>query len=274
MNSSTSHFGAGWLPVAWVVSVICVVATFAIEHIQPFLGVVLLLYAAGPVFLLCSFVYVLVLFCALWKRRWRYLVRHTLIIAITFAATWTVAYFIEHPTSGPRAWHSTPSDVPFPFAVEWRLADEFCADWHKRIVFPSGHRTGLPSGEASNSPLAVYALDSGRYAIAFKDTFTPYFYVFRIDSAKETVDWLSDGLWYPLPPDAVDFISWGADGPLVKTRKGTLWVNRGVPAGDEYFHRRFLGFVSTSGSFEPSTSDPFPDPLWPPSSVPGLPDNE
>jgi len=259
MKHSTSHFGAGWLPVAWVGTVICVLGTFEIAHIESFLGVILLLYVAGPVFLLCSFVFLLVLLRAIWKRRWRYLAKQTLIIAITLAVAGAVAYFIEHPTSGPRAWHSTPRDVPVPFAVEWRLADAFCGDWHKRIVFPSGLRTGLPSGEASNSPLAVYALDSGRYAVSFKDTFTPYFYVFRIDPEKETVDWLSDGLWYTLPSDTVGFISWGAGGPLVKTQKGAVGVHHGVPAGDEYSHRRFLGFVSTAGAFEPSTNDPFPD---------------
>lgn len=179
--------------------------------------------------------------------------------SIILAAAFAVVCFIEHPPFGPRAWHSTPDDVPFPFAVEWRLADAFCGDWNKRIVFPSGRRTGLASGEASYSPLAVYALDSGRYAVAFKDTFTPYFYVFRIDPAEETVDWLSDGLWYTLPPDTVGFITWGAGGPVVQTRKGAVGVHRGIPAGDEYAHRRFLGFVSNSGAFEPSNRDPFPD---------------
>lgn len=246
---------------AWVGSVICILGILALGEGdgEPFLAAILLLYAAGPAFLLCSLALVIVLLRALWKRRWRYLAKQTAIIAITLAAACTVAHFIEHPPLGPRAWHSTPRDVPFPFAVEWRLADAFCGDWHKRIVFPSGRRTGLASGEASNSPLAIYALDSGRYAVAFKDTFTPYFYVFRIDPGKETVDWLSDGLWYTLPPDTVGFITWGAGGPVVKTRKGAVGVNRGIPAGDEYAHRRFLGFVSNSGAFEPSNRDPFPD---------------
>ena len=260
MKNSASHFGAGWLPAVWVVSVICVVCPFLLEHgDNAFLGAFLLFYVAGPLFILCSIVFVFVLLRALWKRHWRYLAKQTAIIAITLAAACSAVYFIENPTSGPRAWHSTPRDVPFPFAVEWRLADQFCGDWDKRIVFASGRRTGLARGEASNRPLAVYALDSGRYAVAFKDTFTPYFYVFRIDPGKETVDWLSEGLWYTLPPDTVGFISWGAGGPLVKTKKGAVGVHGGVPAGDEYSHRRFLGFVSTSGAFDPSTRDPFPN---------------
>ena len=240
------------IAIFWVASIVLGLFAFNLSFSPDWLGTAFVLALITAVaFFVSSILFVIAFFHALYKGRGRSVAIQAVIVIVTLAIANSAYKEIEVPPSGKRAWHSSPPNAPFPFAVEYRLRDPLLGCRSKRIVFPSGRRTGLASGEASNFPVFIYALDSGRFAVAHRDTFVPYFYIYRIDPVAETVDYFSNGIWYTLPPDTVDFLSSGNDGPLVHTQKGSRSVNHGVPVGDELAHRRFLGSVDDSGTFEP-----------------------
>ncbi|MBQ9345509.1 MAG: hypothetical protein IJT88_09885 [Kiritimatiellae bacterium] len=247
------------ISIFWVASIVLGLFAFNLSFSPDWIGTAFILaLIAAVAFLVSTILFIIAFFYALYKG----LGRRVAIQAVIFIATLAIAYSaykeIEVPPSGKRAWHSSPPNAPFPFAVEYRLTDPLLGCRSKRIVFPSGRRTGLASGEASNSPVFIYALDSGRFAVACRDSFIPFFYIYRIDPVAETVDYFSNGIWYTLPPDTVDFTASGNDAPLVRTQKGSSSVRHGVSVGDELAHRRYLGSVDSSGTFEAGGSQ---DPL-------------
>lgn len=261
-------FDTWWVaPLLWFCSIAFALWVFELSFNDPF-GVLPLVLVAALSILATTILFVIAFVIALCKRRSQHVALHVLIVIVTLVGACDSARRIETPSSGERAWHSTPAGVPFPFAVEYRLVDPFLGDYHKRIVFPSGQRIGLASGESSHMPLAIYALDSGRYAVVHENRGSfPPFYIYRVDPETQTVDSFTDGLWRPLSPDPVGGVSCGSRAPLVQTKTGGGGVRRSVPVGDELAHRHYLGLVHKTGEFEPGgPQDPLAallDPLCP-----------
>ena len=160
-------------------------------------------------------------------------------------AAWEVA---AHTPDG-IPWRSTAPDAPMPFAVEYRLPS-FSSEFDIRLAFASGRHTGLgwrPKGGIGD--FAVYALDSGRFALV-EDAHSlwpgrpP---VWRIDPEAESVDVLWDGAFFALPPDTLYVRRREESGVSVWTPSGEIAIAKGVPAGDELAHRRFIGWAIAGG---------------------------
>lgn len=253
----------GFWPTAslWLASVLFFLAVDALfGHDYAFFGISIFLGLGGILlFLACSLLLAIAFLCALCRRRWKRAIAQILLVAAILPAASAALRLIECPPSGPRAWKFTSAGVPFPFAVGYRFSDPILGGWHKCVAFRSGRKTGLASGEDSNAPVAIYGLDSGLFAIVQRDPSGPTpFYFYRIDPAVETVEYLSAGVWYTLPPDTTDFISWGAGAPIVGTKKGRCRASQGTPDDGSFQDRRFLGTVHPDGTFDPDAGDPFP----------------
>lgn len=221
------------------------------------LGLVLLLTLAGLVAFVRS----------LLGRRWgRALVQLLLgAVAVVLAAVGGIcadflAWEVASRTPGGIPWASTQGDAPLPFAIECRRAHPFLAEYDKQVAFPSGRRFGLYPDAGGYGDTAVYLLDSGRYAIA--EGLRPHmdWYVYRIDPEAESVDFLYKESWFAFPPDTIRLAGWGTSEGSggerhhvnFDTPSGSIRVTNGVPAGDEFAHRRYLGLVKPGGVFTPS----------------------
>ena len=214
-------------------------------------------------------------------RRWGRAVVQLLLGAVALVAG-VVGYFIADfvsrevafRTPGVVDWKSAMAPgEPLPFAIEYRRANSFLAEYDKRIAFASGRRTVVGMDTGGFAEFAVYALDAGRFAIADGLGWTGRQRIYRIDPEAESVDCLIDGMWLRLPPDTTAIRGRGFTGMTrhvdVETSGGEMRVTNGVPAGDEFARRRYLGLVSAYGVFLPagedSTGDPWAgklDPAW------------
>lgn len=221
------------------------------------LGLVLVLSVAGVVAFVRS----------LLGRRWGRAVVQLLLgaVAVVLAAvggicTHFVAWEVASRTPGGIPWASTPGDAPMPFAIECRRAHPFLAEYDKQVAFPSGRRFGLYPDAGGYGDTAVYLLDSGRYAIAEGMRLRRDCRVYRIDPEAESVDFLYKGSWFAFPPDTICVsgcgtsrgTGWERHEVRFDTPSGSIRVTNGVPAGDEFAHRRYLGLVKPGGAFDPA----------------------
>mgnify|MGYP007070203807 CR=1 FL=1 len=179
-----------------------------------------------------------------------------------------LAWEVASRTPGGIPWASTPGDAPMPFAIECRRAHPFLAEYDKQVAFPSGRRFGLYPDAGGYGDTAVYLLDSGRYAIAEGMRLRRDRRVYRIDPAAESVDFLYEGSWFAFPPDTICVsgcgtsrgTGWERHEVCFDTPSGSIRVTNGVPAGDEFAHRRYLGLAEPGGGFAPAPEGDGGDP--------------
>jgi len=62
-----------------------------------------------------------------------------------------------------RPWYGTEANETLPFAVEFRAAHPFLAEYDRRIVFKSGKSVDLTPDTGGAGDFAVYALKDGSY---------------------------------------------------------------------------------------------------------------
>lgn len=250
-------FDSAWVPaVAWVGGVaVCLGVVVVMAPVERWcgrwvaeglgwlaLGLALLLSVAG----LAAFVQ------ALLGKRWGRAVVQLLLggVAVVLAGIGGIcanflAWEVTSRTPGGIPWKSTPQDAPIPFAIECRAGNPFRDRYDKRILFPSGQRVRLGLEPGGDAGLAVYALDSGCFAVAV-DVRRPGgpHRIYRIEPEDETVDFLSDGKWIR----------------LAETPDGGFTFTTGVAAGEEFDRRRYLGLVTPGVGFEPAPEGDGGDP--------------
>lgn len=234
-------------------------------------GISLLLLLAATIAALVAFVR------ALLRKQWlRAALQAVLGVAAVFLANAAILplYKLSEPVESRACealpWTSTRPDVPFPFAIEHRIRPvaPFSGNiitCDMRVAFPSGKRIHLGREWSRPVSAAVYALDSGLYAIV--DVRRPdYTNFFRLDPAAETVEVLAGDALFALLPEPLRVIGSGYSFDrsdhfiVVKTPDGEHQLRECVPAGDAFVGRRYLGSVAPDGTFAPGgPDDPYAD---------------
>ena len=165
----------------------------------------------------------------------------------------------------PRYANLTNKTDVLEFAVEYRPAHPFLAEYDKCIVFPSGKRIGILMDTGGAGPFAVYRLPTREYYLVdgLENDFIRSDY--RVNVTNETVEIMCDETWVKIPDKTLKVDGWAKDSISVKTEHGEKRVVGGMPVGDSLKGRIYVGLLYPSGRFEPGEGDPFADiiePKW------------
>lgn len=266
-----------WGPaVAWLLAAVLVLLVTVFETpILCWCGLGLLCFLVGIalfLFIMATVAALVAFVRALRRKQWRRaLLQAVLGIAAVFLAGATISplYQLSEPIESRACdaipWTSTRPDAPFPFAIGHRLIP--VAPFSGRIItcdmciaFPSGKRIHLGREWLRPASAAIYALDSGLYALV--DIRRPdYTNFFRIDPVAETVEVLAGNALFALPTETLRVIGGGYSSSrsdhfiTVKTPTGEHQLRECVPATDAFATRRYLGRVTPDGMFEPGGPD-------------------
>ena len=167
----------------------------------------------------------------------------------------------------PRYANLTNETGALEFAVEYKPAHPFLAEYDKCIVFPSGKRIVVWPDTGGAGAFAVYRLPTGEYYLVdgLEHDFIRSDY--RVNTTNETVEMMCDETWVKIPDKTLKVDGSSSDSIFVKTEDGDKWVNGGTPVGDSLKGRVYVGLLYPKGDFEPGTGDPFADivePKWNP----------
>ena len=183
---------------------------------------------------------------------------------------------IAHATSSGYAEVQSTSvtneTAALEFAVEYRPAHPFLAEYDKCVVFPSGKRIGVWMDTGGAGAFAVYRLPTGEYYLVdgLEHDFIRNDY--RVNTTNETVEMMCDETWVKIPDKTLKVDGSSSDSIFVKTEDGEKSVNGGTPVGDSLKGRVYVGLLYPKGDFEPGTGDPFADiiePKWKPVKLDG-----
>ena len=183
---------------------------------------------------------------------------------------------IAHATSSGYAEVQSASvtneTAALEFAVEYRPAHPFLAEYDKCVVFPSGKRIGVWMDTGGAGAFAVYRLPTGEYYLVdgLEHDFIRNDY--RVNTTNETVEMMCDETWVKIPDKTLKVDGSSSDSIFVKTEDGEKSVNGGTPVGDSLKGRVYVGLLYPKGDFEPGTGDPFADiiePKWKPVKLDG-----
>ena len=184
----------------------------------------------------------------------------------SFVACGVVAHAISSGYAEVRSAGVTNESAAVEFAVEYRPAHPFLAEYDKCIVFPSGKRVGINMDTGGAGAFAVYRLPTGEYYLVdgLDCDFARNDY--RVNAANETVEIMCEATWINIPDGALAVTGHGNMGVIVKMGNGEMALSKGaVPVGDSLKGRVYVGLLYPSGDFEPGTGDPFADiiePQW------------
>ena len=183
---------------------------------------------------------------------------------------------IAHATSSGYAEVQSTSvtneTAALEFAVEYRPAHPFLAEYDKCVVFPSGKRIGVWMDTGGAGAFAVYRLPTGEYYLVdgLEHDFIRNDY--RVNTTNETVEMMCEETWVKIPDKTLKVDGSSSDSIFVKTEDGEKSVNGGTPVGDSLKGRVYVGLLYPKGDFEPGTGDPFADiiePKWKPVELDG-----
>ena len=166
------------------------------------------------------------------------------------------------------------------FAVEYKPAHPFLAEYDKCVVFPSGKRIGVWPDTGGAGAFAVYRLPTGEYYLidGLEHDFIRNDY--RVNVTNETVEMMCDEVWVKIPDGSRGVTGGGVStcngekhvGITVRTANGEKDVDGGTPVDDSLKGRVYVGLLYPKGDFEPGTGDPFADiiePKWRPVKLDG-----
>ena len=186
-------------------------------------------------------------------------------LAFAFVAHGVVAHATSSGYAEVRSASVTNETGALEFAVEYRPAHPFLAEYDKTIVFKSGKRIGIWMDTGGAGPFAVYSLPTGEYYLVDGLEFDFIRNDYRVSVTNETVEMMCDETWVNIPEGALKVVGGGNDSISVETADGERWVDGGMPVGDSLKGRSYLGLLYPSGRFDPDEGDPFVDiiePKW------------
>lgn len=186
-------------------------------------------------------------------------------LAFAFVAHGVVAHATSSGYAEVRSANVTNETAVLEFAVEYRPAHPFLAEYDKTIVFKSGKRIGVWMDTGGAGPFAVYRLPTGEYYLVdgLEHDFIRSDY--RVNVTNETVEMMCDKTWVNIPEGTIKVVGGGNDSISVETADGERWVDGGMPVVDSLKGRSYLGLLYPSGRFDPGEGDPFVDiiePKW------------
>ena len=186
-------------------------------------------------------------------------------LVFAFVAHGVVAHATSSGYAEVRSASVTNKTDALEFAVEYRPAHPFLAEYDKCVVFPSGKRIGVWMDTGGAGPFAVYRLPTGEYYLVdgLEHDFIRNDY--RVNVTNETVEMMCDETWVKIPDNTLKVDGRSNDSISVKTGDGEKWADGGIPVGDSLKGRVYVGLLYPSGRFEPGESDPFAEiiePKW------------
>lgn len=102
-------------------------------------------------------------------------------------------------TEGDWPWRGGEITDELPFAVEYKRAKTFCAEYDKRLRFKSGKRIGLLIDTCGYGSFRVYKMKDGLYCLEDGYGIADNRRFLRVNVEKEMVE-LKHGIgWFPIP---------------------------------------------------------------------------
>ncbi len=168
--------------------------------------------------------------------------------------------FSPFATEGDWPWTKGRVTEALPFAVEYRRAKTFCAEYDKRVVFRSGKRVGLLMDTCGYGPFRVYRLKDGTYCLEDGFGLANDVRHQRVDVKRETVELKQGGAWYAIPgggfirgyggvPGSLSLTFSMYSGGDLNNEEGWDVDVTGTPVGDSLDGMELIGEIETSGHF-------------------------
>ena len=180
-------------------------------------------------------------------------------LVFAFVAQCVVAFATSSGYAEVRSAGVTNETAALEFAVEYRPAHPFLAEYDKCIVFPSGKRIGVWMDTGGAGPFAVYRLPTGEYYLVDGLEFDVIRSDYRVNVTNETVEMMRGETWIKIPDKTLRVDGRSSGSISAKTADGERNASGGTPVGDSLKGRSYLGLLHPSGSFEPGEGDPFAD---------------
>ena len=164
------------------------------------------------------------------------------------------------PIATENDWPWTKGEITddLPFAVEYRRAKTFCAEYDKRLLFKSGKRVGLLMDTCGYGPFRVYRLRDGNYCIEDGYGIADNRRCLRVNPVQETVELEFQGKWHAIPEKGYvrgwggseDFFSFDMYPGGDLDGKGWDVRVKGTPVGNSLRGMEWIGEINTRGRFK------------------------
>ena len=176
----------------------------------------------------------------------------------------TVIRFSPIATEGDWPWTKGRITEDLPFAVEYKRAKTFCAEYDKRLLFKSGKRIGLLIDTCGYGPFMVYRLKDGNYCLVDGYGLVDNQRRLRVNVENETVELEFGGRWYAIPEKGYvrgwggsdDYFSFDMYSGGDLNGEGWCVSVRGTPVDSSLEGMELIGEINTRGKFKRSGSLP------------------
>lgn len=178
-----------------------------------------------------------------------------------------IVMFSPIATEGDWPWTEGTISDELPFAVEYKRAKTFCAEYDKRLLFKSGKRVGLLFNTCGFGPFRVYRLKTEDYCLVdgfdrnLPEPFGDQSRYLRVNVKNEPVELKTGNGWFRIPekgyvrgwggtPNSLDefWFDMYPGGNL--NGKGWSAKVKGTPVGDSLDGMKLIGEINTSGRFK------------------------
>lgn len=169
----------------------------------------------------------------------------------------TVIRFSPLATEGDWPWTKGRISKDLPFAVEYKRAKTFCAEYDKRLLFKSGKRIGLLIDTCGYGPFRVYRLKDGNYCLVDGYGLINNQRHLRVNVEKETVELEFGGRWYAIPEKGYvrgwggsdDYFSFDMYSGGDLNGEGWCVSVKGTPVDSSLDGMELIGEINTRGKF-------------------------
>ena len=183
---------------------------------------------------------------------------------VTASILRTVIRFSPLATEGDWPWTKGRITEDLPFAVEYKRAKTFCAEYDKRLLFKSGKRIGLLIDTCGYGPFMVYRLKDGNYCLVDGYGLVDNQRRLRVNVENETVELEFGGRWYAIPEKGYvrgwggsdDYFSFDMYSGGDLNGEGWCVSVRGTPVDSSLEGMELIGEINTRGKFKRSGSLP------------------